>query len=311
MGCAGSSKEAVKNKSEPNIPKNSNSSDYNGKQNQNNFPQNNIKTEESQNMNNKNMNMNNKGKGQNNNQQISTRSVNKNNNSAQDLDTENFNEDDYPIFQSNWSQKNIQNFRFVSIGMPYKGIVFYDKLFITIDHNQKKAKLIKIEKEEKGNKTKKHLIQKIYSDRSTFEDFDSDLEAISNDLTIIDLEDLYSKGPSTDCFIVFQNLNGEYEQNIYKFDKETSNCIDEDGFGSIGSGGGSSGTDSYPTTPEEIVERYNKRISELIDYKKLNLKKLDENKVNDKDLNTTDFFMILIVLYFRYFGTKIYSKISD
>ena len=174
--------------------------------------------------------------------------------------------------------------------MPYKGIVFYNKLFITIDHNQKKAKLIKIEKEEKGNNKKKHLIQKIYCDRSSFEDFQSDLEVISNDLNIIDLEDLYSKGPSTDCFIVFQNLNGEYEKNTYIFDKETNNCIDEDGFGFIGSGGGSSGPDSYSATPEEIVERYKKRISELIDYKKLDLKKLDKNKDNDKDLNTTDFY---------------------
>ena len=286
MGCAGSSKEEVKNKKEPNIPKNSNSSDYNEKQNQNN-----IETGQSQNMNNKNMNMNNeKGRGQNNNQQTSTHKANKNNNSTQDLDTDNFNEDDYPIFQSNWSQTNIQNLRFVSIGMPYKGLVFYDKLFITIDHNKKRAKLIKIEKEEKGKSKKKHLIQKIYNDRSSFEDFYSDLEALSNDLTIINLEDLYSKGPSTDCFIVFQNLNGEYELDTYLFDKETNNCIDDYGFGNIGSDGGSSKPDPYPTTPEEIVEKYNEKISELIDYKKLDLKKLAKDKNTDKDLNTADFY---------------------
>ena len=173
MGCAGSSKEEVKTNNQPNVAKNSNSSNYN------------VETSQNQNMSNKNVNMNNKGKSQDNNQKTATHTLNKNNNSGQDLDTDTFNEDDYPIFQSDWSQSNIQNFRFVSIGMPYKGIVFYDKIFITIDHNQKKAKLIKIKKEEKGNKKTKHLIQKIYNDRSSFEDFQSDLETLSNDLTLI------------------------------------------------------------------------------------------------------------------------------
>ena len=184
--------------------------------------------------------------------------------------------------------KQYPNLRFVSIEMPYKGVVFYNKIFITIDHNQKKAKLIKIIKEEKGNKKTKHLNQKIYSDRSSFEDFKSDLESLSNDLILINLEDLYSKGTSTDYFIVFQNLNGEYEKNTYIFNKETNECIDQDGFGTIGSGAGYSEPDSFQTTPEGIVERYNERISELIDYKKLDLKKLKNDK--DKDLNTNDFY---------------------
>ena len=54
--------------------------------------------------------------------------------------------------------------------------------------------MIKIKKEEKGNKKTKHLNQKIYSDRSSFEDFKSDLDSLSNDLILINLEDLYSKG---------------------------------------------------------------------------------------------------------------------
>jgi len=233
MGCAGNSKEAVKNRSQPNIA--------------NNY-----------------------------------------NNDTQDLDTDNFNEEDYPIFQSNWSKKNIQNFRFVSIGMPYKGLVFYDKLFITIDHDQKKAKLVKIEKEEKGKSKKKHLIQKIYSDRISFEDFESDLKAISYDLNIIDLEDLYSKGPSTDYFIVFRNLNGEYIQSSYLFDKKTNTCSKEIQDGIIGSSGGGSTPDSFPSTPENIVKSYMEDISKYIDYKNLDLKILDKYK--DEDLNVSDFY---------------------
>jgi hypothetical protein len=126
MGCAGSSNGEVKNNSQPNVPKNSNSSNYN------------VETGQNQNKSNKNVNMNNKGKSQDNKQKTATHTLNKNNNSGQDLDTDTFNEDDYPIFQSNWSQNNIQNLRFVSLEMPYKGVVFYNKIFITIDHNQKK-----------------------------------------------------------------------------------------------------------------------------------------------------------------------------
>lgn len=148
--------------------------------------------------------------------------------------------------------------------------------------------MVKIEKEEKGKSKKKHLIQKIYSDRISFEDFESDLKAISYDLNIIDLEDLYSKGPSTDYFIVFRNLNGEYIQSSYLFDKKTNTCSKEIQDGIIGSSGGGSTPDSFPSTPENIVKSYMEDISKYIDYKNLDLKILDKYK--DEDLNVSDFY---------------------
>ena len=46
------------------------------------------------------------------------------------IDTNQYNEDDYPIFQSGWSERDIQNLRLIAILIVNKGFILIEKIFI-------------------------------------------------------------------------------------------------------------------------------------------------------------------------------------
>ena len=203
-----------------------------------------------------------------------------------DIDTTNFNENDYPIFESNWIDTNLQNIRIVTLGVVNK-ITINEKLFITINLNRKTAKVVKIYKEEFGKSKKKRLIQKTHNNVNSLEDLIDDIEEYSKDYDFMHYE-MTGEHNGKDVYIATQNINDNIKRKTIYYDKNNSYATFDEMEGKKGEGG-CGGNTSLDKEPEEVVETFNKYISEIVDIKNQKITYVDNDKDIDQD-NFDDFY---------------------
>ena len=188
------------------------------------------------------------------------KSENKNTSSNSDIDTTDFNEDKYPVFQSNFYEKYIQDIRKTSIEKTSEGAITLNKIYITIDHNQKKTKIIKISIEEKNNEIKKHLTQKILNEVCFLEKFKEDL---TGDGLEIKPNEIFSKTKTTDIYIMGYNFDGNISKFTFYYDKNNAS-IKINNFKGNNMSYSTSNSSSTNLSPEKVVERYNESVSKII-----------------------------------------------
>lgn len=308
MGCGGEVKESgnkTQNVAEKNTPKND------GTQNENNSSKNKPKVNNNNNMNDTNQNQNqnldkqklneHKNDSQNDVNNKSNNAINKpvnkdnwnvvvNNvnknvkdngivNKNGDIDTTNFNENDYPIFEKNWKDTNLQNIRFVFLGVINK-IIVYDKLFITIDLNKKTAKVVKICIEELGKNKKKHLIQKVHTGINSLEDLIDNVKEYINDYNFM-YQDMIGDHNGKDVYLAGQNINNFFRYKFIYYDKKNNYASYNESEGETGDGCCSSWSDE--SEPEEIVDKFDESIEKYVNIKNQNIKYIDKDKDIDKD----------------------------
>ena len=207
-------------------------------------------------------------------------------NNGGEIDTTNFNENDYPIFESNWTDTNLQNIRFVTLGVVNK-VILYEKLFITINLNQRTAKVVKIYKEELGKNKKKRLVQKIHRDVNSLEDLIDDIEEYTKDYDFMHY-DMTGEHKGKDAYLAAQNINDHIKYKFIYYDKKNNYATFDELEGEKGKGG-SGGNSSVDEEPEEVVKTFNKLISEIVDFKNQKITYVDNDKDIDKD-NFDDFY---------------------
>lgn len=203
-----------------------------------------------------------------------------------DIDTTNFNENDYPIFESNWIDTNLQNIRIVTLGVVNK-IIINEKLFITINLNSKTAKVVKIYKEEFGKSKKKRLIQKTHYNVNSLKDIIGDIEEYTQDYGFMQY-DMIGEHDGKDVYLAVQNINDHIKYKFIYYDKNNSYATFDEKEGEKGQGG-SGGCSSVDQEPEEVVKTFNEYISEIIDIKNQKITYVDNDKDIDKD-NFDDFY---------------------
>ena len=201
----------------------------------------------------------------------------------EDLDTTDFNEDDFPMFQSNYYEKFIQNIRKTIIEKTADGTLKINKLYITMDHQKKKAKVIKIEKEENGDNKKKHLIQKIFNEDCKIEKFRDDIEN-SNEEFQIDTKQIFSNANNTDIYIVSQKVNNYINRFSFFYNKSRSDINIYEFQGNKMSYSTSNQSMSN-RGPEEVIEAYNEQASQYLDYKKQIIKLIDDQDYDESKFN--------------------------
>ena len=182
--------------------------------------------------------------------------------SEKDIDTTDFDEDNYPFFQSNYFEKFIKNIRKILIRKNEDGTIKVNKLFITLDFNRKMTKIIKIEKEDK----KKHLTQKILKGECSLDKVKSDLEQDNKEFHI-ETKDILSKPQTTDIYLAAQKVNGIITRFQFFYNKQNAN-FNISQFQGTNSSYSTSSSSRTNLGPEEIVDVYNEYISTLVDYKK-------------------------------------------
>ena len=212
-----------------------------------------------------------------------------------DLDTNDFNEDKYPIFQSNYFEKYIQNLRKITIMKGPDGVKKIEKLYITMDHNKKKAKVIKIEKEENGDNKKQHLNQKILNEDCTLQKFKADVEKGKDDFRI-ESKDIFSKSATTDIYIYAQNVDN-YIIRIYLFYFKDTAELKMFQFQGNKFSYSTSNRSLTNLGPEEIVEKFNEFTSSFLEYRKQTFSLID-----DQDYDENDFTQ------FQIEGLKMHNK---
>ena len=198
-----------------------------------------------------------------------------------DLDTTDFNEDDYPMFQSDYFEKFIQNIRKIIIEKTEDGILKINKLYITMDHQKKKAKVVKIEKEENGDNKKQHLSQKIFNEDCNIEKFKAEIEN-SNEEFKIDTNQIFSNAKNTDIYIVSQKVNNYITRFSYFYYKDNANV---NIFSFQGNNMSYSTSNKTKTNlgPEEVVDTYNEFASNYLDYRKQSIKLIDDADYDEED----------------------------
>lgn len=207
-------------------------------------------------------------------------------NNGGEIDTTNFNENDYPIFESNWTDTNLQNIRFVTLGVVNK-VILYEKLFITINLNQRTAKVVKIYKEELGKNKKKRLVQKIHRDVNSLEDLIDDIEEYTKDYDFMHY-DMTGEHNGKDAYLAAQNINDHIKYKFIYYDKGNTYATYSESEGEKG-GDHSGGSSSVESEPEKVVKDFNQLISTIVDIKNQNIKYVDNDKDIDKD-NFDDFY---------------------
>ena len=134
-----------------------------------------------------------------------------------EIDTEDFSEENYPLFQSDFYETHIQNIKKFLIEKDKDGTVKTHKIYIVLNYKEKKTKIIEIEKEEKEENKKKHLVQHIIKECS-LEKVKPNLEKY-NKIYGIDTKELLKLPKGTDSFIKAQIINGKITKIHYKYEK--------------------------------------------------------------------------------------------
>ena len=197
-----------------------------------------------------------------------------------EIDTEDFSEENYPLFQSDFYETHIQNIKKFLIEKDKDGTVKTHKIYIVLNYNEKKTKIIEIEKEEKAENKKKHLVQHIIKECS-LEKVKPNLEKY-NKIYGIDTKELLKLPKGTDSFIKAQIINGKITKIHYKYEKSNQKLSMFKYEGTLMSYSNSSSNMSG-LSPEDVVEEYNKNKSQFLDNSTETISLIDQTGYNVND----------------------------
>jgi uncharacterized protein YkwD len=197
-----------------------------------------------------------------------------------EIDTTDFNEENYPLFQSNFYETYIQNIKKFLIEKADDGTIKTHKIYIILNFNEKTTKIIEIEKEEKGEDKKKHLVQHIIKECS-LDKAKPNLEKY-NKIYGIEAKDLLKLPKGTDSFIKAQIINGQITKIEYKYTKKNQKLEMFQHNGTL-SAYSSSNSTMTALSPEDVVEEYNNNKSKFIDNSTETINLIDQGVYNVED----------------------------
>jgi len=134
------------------------------------------------------------------------------------IETTEFNEENYPIFSSNFFEKFIKNIRKIIIEKCQDGTFKVHKLFVTLDYDKKITKIVKIEKDSNGQK---HLIQNFLRGECSLEKVKGDLEKYNNEYHI-ETNKLLESPQTTHIYVISQKENNSFTTYLFIYDKQNA-----------------------------------------------------------------------------------------
>ena len=178
------------------------------------------------------------------------------------IETDDFDEKNFPVFEYDFFEKHIQNYKRILIEKTDDGTVNIHKIFFTFNYNEKKTKIIEIEKTEKPDQTTKHLKKRVLKGCS-LNDNKEILEKY-NKVFKIDAKLFTSQPKTCDLYIKAQKEGQSLIRKEYIYDKKNIKFTIKSFIMEDGSWGSSS---SYTTGigPEDVVNEYNETQTDLLD----------------------------------------------
>ena len=208
-----------------------------------------------------------------------------------------FNENDYPLFQSNFYEKFIQNFKKILVEKEEDGTIKTHKIYATIDHNKKTTSIIEIEIEEKGKEIKKHLNKSTLNGNS-LKNIQTILEKY-NEKFHVDIKDYLKIDKTTDVFIRAENFNDEdIGKEIYFIYDKKNVTITQIKTYRTKKGSGRTKKSYFGMGSDGVVEIYNKNTNDFLNYKEQSYSALDNNGYNINDFS--DYQQKSLIIHNKY-----------
>ena len=181
------------------------------------------------------------------------------------IETDDFDEKNFPVFEYDFFEKHIQNYKRILIEKTDDGTVNIHKIFFTFNYNEKKTKIIEIEKTEKPDQTTKHLKKRVLKGCS-LNDNKEILEKY-NKVFKIDAKLFTSQPKTCDLYIKAQKEGSSLIRKEYVYDKKNIKFTVK----SLKMEDGSSISSSIYLTnvdPERVVKEYNETQTDFLDNSK-------------------------------------------
>ena len=178
------------------------------------------------------------------------------------IETDDFDEKNFPVFEYDFFEKHIQNYKRILIEKTDDGIVNIHKIFFTFNYNENKTKIIEIEKTEKPDQTTKHLKKRVLKECSPNDN--KEILEKYNKVFKIDAKLFTSQPKTCDLYIKAQKEGSSLIRKEYVYDKKnikfTVKSVKMDG-------GSSSSSSSYISGmgPEDVVNKYNETQKDFLD----------------------------------------------
>jgi uncharacterized protein YkwD len=181
---------------------------------------------------------------------------------SDNIETDNFDEKDFPVFEYDFYKKHIQNYKRILIEKADNGTVNIHKIFFTFNYNENKTKIIEIEKTEKPDQTTKHLKKRVLKGCS-LNDNKEILEKYNKEFKI-DAKLFTSQPKTCDLYIKAQKEGQSLIRKEYIYDKKNIKFTIKS---FIMEGGSWGSTSSYTTGmgPEDVVNEYNETQTDFLD----------------------------------------------
>ena len=181
---------------------------------------------------------------------------------SDNIETDDFDEKNFPVFEYDFFEKHIQNYKRILIEKTDDGTVNIHKIFFTFNYNEKKTKIIEIEKTEKPVQTTKHLKKRVLKGCS-LNDNKEILEKYNKEFKI-DAKLFTSQPKTCDLYIKAQKEGQSLIRKEYIYDKKNIKFTIKSFIMEDGSWGSSS---SYTTGigPEDVVNEYNETQTDFLD----------------------------------------------
>jgi uncharacterized protein YkwD len=181
---------------------------------------------------------------------------------SDNIETDNFDEKDFPVFEYDFYKKHIQNYKRILIEKADNGTVNIHKIFFTFNYNENKTKIIEIEKTEKRDQTIKHLKKRVLKGCSP-NDNKEILEKYNKEFKI-DTKLFTSQPKTSDLYIKAQKEGSSLIRNEYIYDKKNIKFSVK----SVEMKGNSFSSSSSNITgigPEDVVNEYNETQTDFLD----------------------------------------------
>ena len=185
-----------------------------------------------------------------------------NSQTSDNIETDNFDEKNFPVFEYDFFEQNIQRYKRILIEKAVDGTIKIHKIFFTFNHNENKTKIIEIEKTEKPDQTTKHLKKRVLKGCSP-NDNKEILEKYNKEFEI-DAKLFTSQPKTCDLYIKAQKEGSSLIRNEYVYYKKNIKFTVK----SLKMEDGSSISSSIYLTnvdPERVVKEYNETQTDFLD----------------------------------------------
>ena len=200
-------------------------------------------------------------------------------------DSTNFNEKDYPLFQSNFYEKFIQNFKKIFVEKEEDGTIKTYKIYATIDHNKKTTSIVEIEIEEKGKEVIRKHLNKNTLNGNSLTNIQSTLEKYNEEFHV-DISEYLKIEKTTDVFIRAENYKEEDIGKVMYFiyDKKKVTLGQIKTYRSK-KGSGRSKKSYFGMGSDGVVDIINKNTTDFLNYKEESYSALDNTGYNVTDFS--------------------------